>query len=261
MAYQPPQNLPPPVEAVADLPAAYDALRERVRETEEEIARLSSVLSHDLRAQLRSIDAFREFVLEDAAACLDAESRENLERIGATVQGVDHLVERVVLLQRLPRQPLQLHLGPLSAVLDPTLRRMRDTFRALAVDVAFEDVAPDEVVLADAPRASEALYQLLENGAVFRRADDVSPIRLDVRRGEPDGVVLRVTDRGIGMESSDFAAIFEPGRRLNGPRAYPGAGLGLYLARRLLQGWAQGPAVVASAPGLGSIFEMAVPSA
>jgi signal transduction histidine kinase len=261
VAYQPPANLPPPLEAVTDLPAAYEALRERIRQTEQEIARISSVLSHDLRAQLRSIDAFREFVLEDAAACLDDESRENLERIGVTVQGVDHLVERVVLLQRLPRQPLQLRDVPLATVLDPTLRRMADTFRALSVDVALAGVSLDDVVRADAPRASEALYQLLENAAVFRPTGDVSPIRLDVLRDDANAVVLRVTDLGIGMETGDFEVVFEPGRRLNGPRAYPGAGLGLYLARRLLEGWARGPVVVTSALGLGSTFEMALPAA
>jgi signal transduction histidine kinase len=260
VAYQPPDNLPPPVEAVSDLAQAYSALRERVRRTEDEIARVSSLLSHDLRAQLRSVDAFREFVLEDAAECLDPESRENLERIGQSVQSLDHLVERVVLLARLPRQPLRLEVAPASAVVEPAVTRLRQAFPS--ADVRVDASEPEAPVRVDAARAVEALYQLLENATIFQPQGASPPAVVEVRQGREarGAVTLRVVDHGLGIDAGDFERIFRVGTRLHGPRTYPGAGVGLYLARRLLEGWAAGPVLVASAPGAGSTFEMTLPA-
>lgn len=263
MSYERPDNLPPPPDDDRELRGAYEGLREQLARTEAEIARISSLLSHDLRAQLRSIDAFREFLLEDAGDQLDAEAREYLTRIGRAAHDIDHLVHQVVRLQRLPRQPLRLETAPLAEILGPALRRFREAFPDTPLQWARGEVLASRPVRADAARLSEAVYQLLDNAARFVTAteDEPPPVELALERAGDDRLLLRVIDHGVGIHAADEDRIFELGVRLHGPRTFRGAGVGLYLVRRLLEGWAWGPALVDSEPGRGSTFEIGIPTA
>ncbi|HEY7513541.1 MAG TPA: ATP-binding protein, partial [Vicinamibacteria bacterium] len=75
----------------------------------------------------------------------------------------------------------------------------------------------------------------------------------------PDAVAVIVADEGVGIPDGDTAAIFEPFRRGNGlQRQVPGFGLGLYVAKRIVDAHG-GHILVTSSPGRGSRFEVVLP--
>jgi RNA polymerase sigma factor (sigma-70 family) len=114
-------------------------------------------------------------------------------------------------------------------------------------------------VVADPERISQVLRNLLSNAAKY--APPGTPIEVRaVRRGEY--VRIEVADQGFGIHPDDMPCIFEKfGRgRDQGGRKVAGAGLGLYLSRRIVQ--AHGSELtVESTPGVGSVFGFDLPVA
>ena len=114
------------------------------------------------------------------------------------------------------------------------------------------DLGTDATVLADPDRIGQVLRNLLGNAAKY--TPDGTPITL---RASPRGqrVRVEVADQGPGIHPDDLRRIFEKfgrGRDATGGHV-AGAGLGLYLSRRLVQ--AHGSDItVESTPGTGSVF-------
>jgi signal transduction histidine kinase len=113
-------------------------------------------------------------------------------------------------------------------------------------------IMTDERVWADAERVGQVLRHLLSNAARYSPAG--APIALRaMRRGER--VRNEVADQGYSIHPADRARIFEKfGRgRDQVKRKVAGAGLGLYLAERILR--AHGSELTINAiPGAGSVF-------
>jgi signal transduction histidine kinase len=116
--------------------------------------------------------------------------------------------------------------------------------------------APHAWVLADAERIGQVLRNLLGNAVKYTPPGT----RIELRARQEDGsVVIEVADQGPGIASDDLDRIFAKfvrGRDASGNQM-PGAGLGLYLSRRIVL--AHGADLrVASAPGAGTTFRFAL---
>ena len=107
-------------------------------------------------------------------------------------------------------------------------------------------------VLADPARIGQVLRNLLGNAAKYSCPG--TPIELRAKR-EGGRVRIEVADRGMGIQPDELDRIFEKfarGRRVAG-REVAGAGLGLYLSRRIVREHGA-ELVVSSTPGEGSVF-------
>ena len=77
-------------------------------------------------------------------------------------------------------------------------------------------------------------------------------------QGDQGHATLTVTDRGIGIAPENVARIFNQFERVVGQRTFGGLGMGLYIARQIVQ--AHGGSVqVESAAGQGSRFQIILP--
>lgn len=131
------------------------------------------------------------------------------------------------------------------------------------------EIAPDlPPVLADRDALRRALYTITENAIKY--TPDGGIIRLRVRSAGADRVALEVEDNGPGIHAEDLPHIFESfyrGRATSGnvdellgqERKIPGVGLGLYLARVLVEVMG-GVIEVQSQLGLGSTFTLRLPA-
>jgi PAS domain S-box-containing protein len=115
-------------------------------------------------------------------------------------------------------------------------------------------VEPGIWVDGDELRIEQAVTSLISNAVKYGAGH---PISVGVQR---DGAraLLTVSDGGIGIATEDQHRIFERFERANSACHYGGLGLGLWMARRIVQA-SGGSILVTSAPGMGSTFTIDLP--
>jgi len=138
-----------------------------------------------------------------------------------------------------------------------------DSVRRLASDkgvaMNFHGAKPKLITKADYSRLEKVLLNLLMNAVKFTDKGD----KIDVRLGEEDNyAVVEVEDSGIGIAQDDLPFIFDRFRQVDGSsaRKYQGAGIGLALAREIVEEF-DGRLDVESRLGEGTVFKVRLPLA
>ncbi|WGG53008.1 sensor histidine kinase [Rugamonas sp. DEMB1] len=145
----------------------------------------------------------------------------------------------------------------LAATVDAILAALAPAIRDSGQRVC-STIAPD-IVLDSCPGAlGHVLSNLLDNALLHAFVDGASG-NIGIA-AEPDtgrGVVLRVSDDGVGIPQADLGRVFDPffTTRLG----QGGSGLGLHIAYNLVTTALRGSIEVSSAPGLGACFTLTLP--
>lgn len=243
-----------------DLRALNSLLERRVesrtRELERSIRELESysyVISHNLRAPLRAIDASATLIERHHGSALDAEGAGLLARLRENAQRMAALVDGVIEYTRLGRRRLVLQAVNMTDLVKATLEDMR----IAPPDQERVKVGSLPSVPADAMLLSQAWQQLIDNALKFSANAGDRRIFIDgaVRHGVAE---FRVTDRGAGYDPAYEAKLFNLFERVHGESEYPGLGIGLAVVKRIVERhggcvWAEG------APGKGATFGFALP--
>jgi PAS domain S-box-containing protein len=108
----------------------------------------------------------------------------------------------------------------------------------------------------DRTRLEQVITNFLSNAIKYGPQKPIA-IELD---GDADRAILRVHDHGIGIAAADQPRIFERFARAVSPEHYGGLGLGLWIARVIVEAM-HGTVEVASEPGQGATFTMTLPRA
>ncbi|MCX7800724.1 MAG: ATP-binding protein [Fimbriimonadales bacterium] len=222
--------------------------------TNRELAAFAATVAHDLRSPIRAMAGYASMVLEDAGETLDEESRENLRRIQASAERLNHMVESLLRMARSTDR--QLRIEPVDLAVQA--RRIAGEIAAQepgrSVDFEIQDRM---VVEADAAMLESVLQNLLSNAWKFTRGKPDA--RIAVRLEElPEGWVLRVEDNGVGFDRTRADELFSPFRRLHDAREYPGEGIGLATVARIAH--RHGGRVGAEGePGRGASFWLMLP--
>jgi CheY-like chemotaxis protein/nitrogen-specific signal transduction histidine kinase len=133
--------------------------------------------------------------------------------------------------------------------------------KGLDVEVSIADDLPAGVI-GDAMRLRGALENLIDNAVKFTERGRVafSAAALRAGRGRVK-LIFTVSDSGIGIAARDLKRLFRPFAQANDDvaRRFGGAGLGLVFVKRIAQAMG-GTLSVASTPGRGSTFRLALPA-
>lgn len=259
-----------------ELQAATEALRsknEALTAANHELTKLDALkdefvrlVSHELRAPLTNINASVELLIGQAT---DAGQRRKLEIIGHEASRLTRLVRSVLDVSRMQAGRLELLPAPVATahLCAEAVRRFADADHPCRVDVA-PGTPP---VLADLDRAVQVLDNLLDNAAKYSppgsridlSAGPLPPIAREAPAvGAARPVLFSVTDRGVGIPAEELPRIFERFHRVerHDARETYGHGLGLYIARMIIEGHG-GRIWVQSTPGSGSTFLFTLPAA
>ena len=227
---------------------------EHEREVESTRRDLMTAVSHDLRTPLASLRAMVE-AIDDGVV----EDRPSLRRYaGEMRRSVAQLVTMVDDLFELA----QLDAGAIEAEtrrarLDEVVRSAVDAVELEAREkgLRLESRLDGVEDVACSPRLVRVLQNLLANAVRHTPADGT--IRVEARR-EADLLRVAVTDSGAGIAPGDLPRIFEPFFRGDPARSGPGAGLGLALAKRIVETLG-GRITAQSEPAAGARFAVDIP--
>jgi PAS domain S-box-containing protein len=207
-------------------------VQERTRQLQEanrELEAFSYSVSHDLRAPLRSVDGFGNILLRDYGTALDPRAKDLIRRMrGATVR-MGQLIESLLTLSRLSRQPVRRQVVDLGAVADSIIGELRTRDADRKVRVHIQDGLTAEC---DPRLIRIVLDNLLGNAWKFTR-DSVDP-SIEFSLVEDDSAVFCVRDNGAGFDMERKDQLFVPFQRLHGAEDFEGTGVGLATAQRII---------------------------
>jgi PAS domain S-box-containing protein len=214
-----------------------------------EMETFSYSVSHDLRAPLRAITGFSQALQEDSGDRLNPDGRTHLERLRQAAQRMELLIEDLLALARVSRSEI-----------NKTSVNVSDLARDILGDLAAGDprrqaraeITPGLRASADPRLLRIALENLLGNAWKFTRPSDPAAITVG-QEMTAAGPAFFVRDNGVGFDMTRAAGLFRPFHRLHEGRQFPGTGIGLATAQRVIlrhggQIWAR------SRPGEGAIF-------
>ena len=212
-----------------------------VEEVNRELESFSYSVSHDLRAPLRSIEGFRQILVEECSERLNDEGRTYLHHIGEATQQMDQLIDDLLGLARLTRTEITRTDVDLSALVHRVVDRLRVADPQRAVSVSVEE---DVIANGDAGLLAIVLENLLGNAWKFTANREHTSIAFGC---ELQGGVRTyfVRDNGAGFDMAHAAKLFEPFQRLHSRGEYEGTGIGLATVQRIVNRhggrvWAEG---------------------
>jgi signal transduction histidine kinase len=242
--------------ALDEMAGRLQSANERAREAEATRRDLIIAVSHDLRTPLASlramVEAIDDGVVEDPRT-MHRYAGEMRRSVGQLVAMVEDLFELT-----------QLDAG--AILVESERARIDDVVHAAIAAVEHEAQAKGLTLVAELDGAGDTpcsprLVRVLQNllGNAIRHTPSQGSVRLEATRSS-DAIELAVQDTGEGIAPEDLRHIFEPFFRADPARQGPGAGLGLAVAKRIVE--ALGGRIEAeSEPARGSRFAVRVPSA
>ena len=217
-----------------------------------------ATLSHELRTPLNAIVGWAHLLRNRAS---DETALQGIETIERSARAQAKLIEDLLDMARITTGKVGLSVAPtrLADVVSTAAEGLRPAAEAkgltLAVDVSR---ASSISVLGDAGRLEQVVGNLLGNGIKFTPA----PGRVDVQLASDDQeATLTVRDTGEGIPPEFLPSVFDRFRQADGSvaRRHGGLGLGLSIARHIVEMHAGSIAAASDGPGRGATFTVRLP--
>ena len=229
-----------------------ERVAERTRSLEaanHELEAFSYSVSHDLRAPLRGIAGFTALLHDGYVQGMDETARSYLERVRGSAARMGRLIDDLLDLSRISRQPIGRADIDVSALAAEVVAELREGDPSRSVVVT---IPPGLSAHADPGLTRIVLANLLGNAWKF--TSGTPDARVVVASGGINGVGgFTISDNGAGFDAVYADRLFAPFQRLHGEHEFPGTGIGLAIVQRIVQRHGGALHVVAT-PGGGAAF-------
>jgi signal transduction histidine kinase len=218
----------------------------------ESLESFSYSVAHDLRAPLQAIEGFSE-ALPALLQSADPDRTSRLvRRIVANTAQMGRMIDGLLAVARAGREQLADENVDLAAM-------VRDVLAELQVPASTRvELGELPIVRADPASLRQVWWNLLANAVKFTGRRDRAHIAIGCER-RADALVFSVRDNGAGFDPQFAGRLFTAFQRLHDAHEFEGSGIGLALARRVVEShggriWAEGR------PGEGASFYFSLPA-
>lgn len=247
------------VEAAKRRALETEAEVEHLREIDRFKTRFLNTAAHELATPLTPVRFQISALASGMLGELDPGQAEAVEMLERNVQRFQHLVEDLLDSTRL--QGGKLKIDPRMADLSGLLEQLASDMAPLMADkdLTFEsDISPDLCAWMDPIRIGQVVTNLLDNARKYTPAGG----SVQLAAGQGGGRVrVEVTDDGLGLEEATADTVFDAFVQLHETAEQPqaGTGLGLYIAKAIVEQHGGTMDVESPGPGQGSTFWFELP--
>jgi signal transduction histidine kinase len=191
-----------------------------------------ATLSHELRTPMTSILGWVQFLR--CGGYTQEELEEALATIESSARLQARLIDDMLDVSRIILGKFQVDLRPtrISDVVEAALTTVRPTAQERDVRLVSDVKERDSLVEADSSRMQQVIGNILSNAIKFTPSGRSVELRLDRR----DAMLrISVTDEGEGIEPAFLPHVFERLRQGEGASKRSGLGLGLAIARHIVE--------------------------
>ncbi len=214
------------------LESAYAELQELDRAKDQFIQNVS----HELRTPLIHVLGYAGLLADGQLGLINDEQRDALQIIVDKAQKLAKLVEDIVIMQALETPSFERQPVDLEAIIREVIERNSARLQEVNVKIVTRFPKTLPAVLADYRSVGDAFEKLLDNALKFGAEGE----RVEVMLQDTDGPMVQVGihDYGIGIDPLEHEKIFRRFYQVDGgaSRRYAGAGLGLALAKAIVEG-------------------------
>ena len=229
----------------------------RLQELDQMKSDFIAITSHELRTPITAIRGFIKTLQRNRERLSSEQVASFMQIIDRQSERLARLVEDLLFISKIEAGTIRLTVEDVDFV--KFLKEVVDALGPEKRSRVWLDADEDAgMVQIDPQRLDQVLRNLIENALKFSPTDATVFVEGKVR----DGMIeLSVADQGVGIKAEDIPRIFDrfhqAGHALT--REQEGAGLGLYITKRLVDAMG-GTISVSSTPGEGSTFRVAVPA-
>jgi signal transduction histidine kinase len=232
-------------------------VRERTLELEaanKELEAFSFSVAHDLRSPLTVTFGHAGLLIEDYALQLPREAIEHLDGIIAAAEQMRHLIDGLLRLSRLGRQPLSRQLVDVASLVREVLGELQRAHGGRQVAVHVGELP---ACVGDQALLRQVVANLLSNAFKFTGTKK-NPVVAVSGWVEGNERIYSVRDNGTGFDMQQAENLFGAFQRLHNSDQYEGTGIGLSIAARVVQRHG-GRISAESEPDRGATFRFSIP--
>lgn len=240
----------------------FRTAEEELRKTAERLAVLNSEMesfshsvAHDLQAPLRAIGGYARMILKDAGPAMDAETKRRFDVIRENARRMQEMIEGLLALSRVGRHGMSFRRIDMNSLCAEVWNEVVNAFPDAGA--LFEiGTVPD--AYGDKSLIRQVLANLFANALKYSRNSDPAEIKIGSYTKDRS-TVYYVRDNGVGFDMSCCHKLFGAFQRLHSASEFEGTGLGLYIAKRIIDRH-QGRIWAESALGRGATFYFTLPA-
>jgi PAS domain S-box-containing protein len=229
---------------------------EQLLAANKDLESFSYSVSHDLRSPLRHISSFVSLLEEHLGESQDTEALRYLNTIGNSARHMSQLIDGLLSFSRLGRASVDLIEVDFTPLVQAVVAQLDHDTHGRHVEWM---IAPDlPVVHGDPLLLREVWTNLISNALKYSRPREFARIEIRWSVDPAVGYIFSVEDNGVGFDTQYAQKLFGVFQRLHRASEFEGTGIGLALARRILERhggsiWAE------SRMGEGSEFSFSLP--
>ncbi len=235
---------------------AEDALKkagEELRSVNRDLEDFAYVVSHDLKAPLRSARQILDWIREDYMEKLDQTGYEYLDLLTNRLKLMHNLIEGILKYSRVGRSEDQKEIINIQAMVKDIVGMISPPSN---IEIVIEDNLPN--ILSETTLLHEIFQNLIDNAIKYM--DKTQGVINIGCIDESTHWVFKVADNGPGIEEGDFDNIFKIFKTLSKSDDIESTGIGLALVKKIVERKG-GRIWVESKPGSGSTFIFSIPKA
>jgi signal transduction histidine kinase len=230
----------------------------RIAEANQAKSQFLANMSHELRTPLNAIIGFADVLGQRMFGELNARQTEYVDDIVGSGRHLLSLINDILDLAKVEagRMTLEPASFSLRETLGTGITMVRERASSHGIALSLEVASDVDVITADERKIKQVVFNLLSNAVKFTPDGGRVAVTATRKAGE---LQVAVRDSGIGIAPEDQASLFnEFAQTKDGRRAAEGTGLGLTLAKRLVE-LHGGRIWVESQVGAGSTFAFSLP--
>mgnify|MGYP001592028436 FL=1 len=230
---------------------------DKLRELDKQKTEFLSIASHQLRAPLTAIKGYSSLLLEKSFGEISEKVRGAVDVIFQSSQKLVTVIEDFLNITRIELGKMKYEMAQvdLKQLVETAVKELHNQIAAKGLELRVNiPTGLDFKVNADAGKIAQVIGNLIDNATKYTKQGSIT-ISLSKPLGTSK-VRLEITDTGIGMTPGAHAQLFQKFTRATdaGKVNIIGTGLGLYVAKQIVEAhhgqiWAESPG-----PGKGSVF-------
>nr|WP_317041209.1 ATP-binding protein [Mariniphaga anaerophila] len=218
------------VEDLSNITVELKKERKKLEFSNKELEAFAYSVSHDLRAPLRAINGYSNFLLEDYAKLLDDEGKRFINTIRENATKMDQLISDMLNLSRVSRASLNLSEVNMASIVKSIYNETANEKEKKQFEFCLNEI-PDAVC--DYSLIKQVWQNLISNALKYSSKSAEKKIEIGAEKSNNE-VIYYIKDKGAGFDSKYENKLFGVFQRLHKSSEFKGTGVGLAIVQRIV---------------------------